>query len=97
MSWLEVSEVLGNLGEFLGSTGVLATLIYLAAPVSMLCAQNMNDHMAMGNKILIARAKRMNDNPVIAELVLETNAKLGAEMDFGAFGSRLRDLGLENR
>ena len=33
MDWVEVSEVLGNIGEFVGSIAVLATLIYLALQV----------------------------------------------------------------
>lgn len=33
MSLLELTALLGNLGEFLGSIGVLATLIYLALQV----------------------------------------------------------------
>ena len=33
MSFLELSAVLGNVGEFLGSIAVLVTLIYLAVQV----------------------------------------------------------------
>ena len=33
MSLIELSELLGNLGEFAGSIAVLATLIYLAVQV----------------------------------------------------------------
>ena len=33
MSFIELSELLGNLGEFVGSIAVLATLIYLAVQV----------------------------------------------------------------
>lgn len=33
MTFIELSEVLGNLGEFVGSIAVLATLIYLAVQV----------------------------------------------------------------
>jgi hypothetical protein len=33
MDWIEASEILGNIGEFVGSIAVLATLIYLALQV----------------------------------------------------------------
>ena len=33
MDWIEASAVLGNIGEFVGSIAVLATLIYLALQV----------------------------------------------------------------
>ena len=33
MDFVELSTVLGNLGEFIGSVAVLATLIYLAVQV----------------------------------------------------------------
>ena len=33
MTFIEISEILGNLGEFVGSIAVVATLIYLAVQV----------------------------------------------------------------
>ena len=35
MSWMEVSQVLGNIGEFAGAIAVVVTLIYLAAQVKL--------------------------------------------------------------
>lgn len=33
MTWLEIAQLLGNFGEFLGALAVVATLIYLAIEV----------------------------------------------------------------
>ena len=47
MSWLELSEVLGNLGEFIGSIAVLVTLVYLALQVKQ-------------TKLLLERSERVS-------------------------------------
>ncbi len=55
---LEVTQVLGNLGEFVGALGVVATLIYLAIQVrhSAVLLESNNAAMAENTKLVKAAA-----------------------------------------
>ena len=55
---LEITQILGNLGEFVGALGVVATLIYLAVQVrhSGVLLESNNSAMAENTKLVRAAA-----------------------------------------
>jgi hypothetical protein len=68
MSWIELTEVLGNVGEFLASIGVLVTLIYLAVQVKLIRTQTENDHKSRGHELIGARARKLVDDRELLRL-----------------------------
>ena len=55
MTFIEISEVLGNLGEFIGSVAVLVTLIYLAVQV-----RHSRDLLEDSRKIALGQVSQTN-------------------------------------
>ena len=55
MTFIEFSEVLGNLGEFIGSVAVLVTLIYLAVQV-----RHSRDLLEENRKIALGQVSQTN-------------------------------------
>ncbi len=55
---LEITQILGNIGEFVGALGVVATLIYLAVQVrhSAVLLESNNAAMAENTKLIRAAA-----------------------------------------
>jgi hypothetical protein len=72
MTFVELSEVLGNLGEFVGAIAVFITLIYLAVQVRVtrrstdfLIAQGLTGQYNQVNALLVA-------NPELGELIYKS-------------------------
>jgi hypothetical protein len=85
MNILQLTEVLGNLGEFVGSVAVLATLIYLAMQVNhgKALLEKQSESLEQSNKIANSMAeaellyrnvdwyKSIVDNPHVADLAVK--------------------------
>jgi len=85
MSFIELSAVLGNLGEFMGSIAVLATLVYVSVQVnhSKELLERQSQMIEQSNRIAVSTAeaemlyrnfdwyKSMINNPHMAELAVK--------------------------
>jgi len=80
MTFIEISEVLGNLGEFIGAIAVLLTLIYLAIQVkqnnqlhqeSNVLAQSQAEVTSLNN--ILELNKMVLTNPEIIEMLATGN------------------------
>lgn len=74
MTFIELSEVLGNLGEFVGAIAVFVTLIYLAVQVRVtrrstdfLIAQGLTGQYNQVNALLV-------ENPELGELLYKSGS-----------------------
>lgn len=78
MSFLELSELLGNWGEFIGSVAVVATLIYLAIQVrqnSQQMRDNVNSLQVSAYQELMSRVAEINRLGLENSELLDLNTK----------------------
>ena len=98
MTWIETTEVLGNLGDFLGSVAVLATLLYLAAQTRAIRKQAERDHLSAEAEIFISQGKTLATDPELRRILLKARTIVDPDepTPFGdtAFEHRLREGGM---
>lgn len=94
LTFMELTSVLGNLGEFIGSVAVVATLIYLAIQVRQNSRQmqdNVNSLQVSAYQDLMSRISEMNrmaiENPDWAAVTRKAvaNPEDLTEIEFGQY------------
>jgi len=80
MDWLQTTELLGNVGEFVGSIAILITLIYLAIQVRVVRTQLGNEFMSRVHEVYKADSLSKLNDPSLGELQREADLILSPEI-----------------
>jgi len=95
MTWIEVTQVLGNMGEFLGSLAVLITLIYLAIQIRLLRLQNLSDFDDKIANLYMDISWRATSDPATRRTLLRASKVVGSNWLLDPLASTLIEGGLE--
>jgi hypothetical protein len=98
MTFIELLAVLGNLGEFVGSVAMLATLLYLAVQV-----RHSRELLARGEKIALSQVYSDRANARVTAYITMTESSLIPDLydrvlkGDGQYRTRLEQLSNTNR
>ena len=79
MTFVDLSEILGNLGEFVGAFGVMTSLIYVGFQIKMTRNVVMADSHASVSRASREMYLSIAENPHLAELLAKENTHADAD------------------
>jgi len=95
MDWIQITEILGNLGDFLGSIAVLATLLYFAAQMRAIRKQSETDYLSRQVDIFVSDSRLLATNRELRNILSRAHAVVDSHMlGETIFETTLRDGGL---
>jgi hypothetical protein len=71
MSFSEVAQLLGNIGEFIGSIVVIVTLVYLAVQVRQAKEQIIHASQQMRGQAAQGILSSISDSPYLASILVK--------------------------